>query len=190
MGDEYPDQWGEFLSRLRLHFFPALHNPKTSRKLPCPLAEKPRPLVDRAKTLFPESGVQEVHVSPSHLQLFLSLAFLISQNESRLEEADALYREALTLRSDFTNAYLNRGDVLLKMNRSKEAETMYQRAIQHDEENPDLHFNLGIVLMDQGRNSEALEEFNKALDIEPDHERALELSALLMQESSAQTTSI
>ncbi|PRD24235.1 UNVERIFIED_CONTAM: Tmtc3 [Trichonephila clavipes] len=39
--------------------------------------------------------------------------------------------------------------------------------------------------MDQGRNSEALEEFNKALDIEPDHERALEWSAILMQESSA-----
>ncbi|GBM61607.1 Transmembrane and TPR repeat-containing protein CG4050 [Araneus ventricosus] len=73
----------------------------------------------KAKTLFPEAGVEEeVHVTPSHLQLFLSLASLISQNESRLEEADALYREALTLRSDFTNAYLNRGDVLLKMNRS------------------------------------------------------------------------
>ncbi|GFT46833.1 protein O-mannosyl-transferase TMTC3 [Nephila pilipes] len=139
----------------------------------------------KAKTLFPESGVLEVHVTPSHLQLFLSLAFLISQNESRLEEADALYREALTLRSDFTNAYLNRGDVLLKMNRSKEAETMYQRAILHDRENPDLHFNLGVVLMDQGRSNEALEQFNKALDIEPDHERALELSAILMQESSA-----
>ncbi|GIY00469.1 protein O-mannosyl-transferase TMTC3 [Caerostris darwini] len=72
----------------------------------------------QAKTLFPESGVEEeVHVTPSHLQLFLNLASLISQNESRLEEADALYREALTLRSDFTNAYINRGDVLLKMNR-------------------------------------------------------------------------
>ncbi|KFM62557.1 Transmembrane and TPR repeat-containing protein, partial [Stegodyphus mimosarum] len=47
-------------------------------------------------------------VTPNHLQLFLNLAFLISQNVSRLEEADALYKEALNLRSDFTNAYLNR----------------------------------------------------------------------------------
>ncbi|XP_055946198.1 protein O-mannosyl-transferase Tmtc3-like [Argiope bruennichi] len=140
----------------------------------------------KAKTLFPEAGVEEeVHVTPSHLQLFLSLASLISQNESRLEEADALYREALTLRSDFTNAYLNRGDVLLKMNRSKEAETMYYRALEYDQRNPDLHFNLGIVLMDQGRNKEALEQFNKALDIEPDHEKSLELSAILMQDSGA-----
>ncbi|XP_054714335.1 protein O-mannosyl-transferase TMTC3-like [Uloborus diversus] len=139
-----------------------------------------------AKSLFPgseRSYEEKTHVTPSHLQLFLNLAFLISQNDSRLEEADALYLEALKLRSDFTNAYLNRGDVLLKMNRTKEAEAMYHRALQHDESNPDLYFNLGVVLMDQGRNEEALNQFNKALDIEPDHEKSLEFSAVLMHES-------
>ncbi|GIX87372.1 protein O-mannosyl-transferase TMTC3 [Caerostris darwini] len=60
---------------------------------------------------------------------------------------------------------------------------MYHRALEYDERNPDLHFNLGVVLMDQGRNNEALEQFNKALDIEPDHEKALELSAMVMQDS-------
>ncbi|XP_071036207.1 protein O-mannosyl-transferase Tmtc3 [Parasteatoda tepidariorum] len=139
-----------------------------------------------AKSLFPgpeETMEREVRVTPNHLQLFLNLAFLISRNDSRLEEADALYREAITLRSDFTNAYLNRGDVLLKMNRTKEAEAMYQRALEFDDSNPDLYFNLGIVLMDQGRNVEALELFNKALYIEPDHEKSLEFSAVLIHES-------
>ncbi|GFV62445.1 protein O-mannosyl-transferase Tmtc3 [Trichonephila clavipes] len=77
----------------------------------------------KAKSLFldpEETREREVRVTPNHLQLFLNLAFLISRNDSRLEEADALYREAITLRSDFTNAYLNRGDVLLKMNRLME----------------------------------------------------------------------
>ncbi|GFS42322.1 protein O-mannosyl-transferase TMTC3 [Nephila pilipes] len=140
----------------------------------------------KAKSLFldpEETREREVRVTPNHLQLFLNLAFLISRNDSRLEEADALYREAITLRSDFTNAYLNRGDVLLKMNRTKEAEAMYQRALEFDDSNPDLYFNLGIVLMDQGRNVEALELFNKALYIEPDHEKSLEFSAVLIHES-------
>ncbi|KAG8201524.1 hypothetical protein JTE90_011199 [Oedothorax gibbosus] len=145
----------------------------------------------RAKSLFlggggsPEAArrEEEVRVTPNHLQVFLNLAFLISRNDSRLEEADALYKEAITLRSDFTNAYLNRGDVLLKMNRTKEAEAMYQRALEFDDSNPDLYFNLGIVLMDQGRNVEALELFNKALNIEPDHEKSLEYSAVLIHES-------
>ncbi|GIY21497.1 protein O-mannosyl-transferase Tmtc3 [Caerostris extrusa] len=98
---------------------------------------------------------QEIHVTPSHLQLFLNLASLISQNASRLEEADAIYKKALMLRSDFTKAYLNRGD-------DQEAEAMYHRALEYDDTNPDLYFNLGVVLMDQGRNSEALEFFNKS----------------------------
>ncbi|GFR19311.1 protein O-mannosyl-transferase TMTC3, partial [Trichonephila clavata] len=141
----------------------------------------------KAQILLPGPEMEsqkEIHVTPSHLQLFVNLASLISQNASRLEEADALYREALTLRSDFTKAYLNRGDVLLKLNRTKEAEAMYLRALEYDDTNPDLYFNLGVVLMDQGRNSEALDFFNKALDVEPDHEKSLEFSAILMHGSN------
>ncbi|GIY13968.1 protein O-mannosyl-transferase TMTC3 [Caerostris darwini] len=144
-------------------------------------------IYQKAQTLLPgpeAKSQQEIHVTPSHLQLFLNLASLISQNASRLEEADAIYKKALMLRSDFTKAYLNRGDVLLKLNRTKEAEAMYHRALEYDDTNPDLYFNLGVVLMDQGRNSEALEFFNKALDVEPDHEKSLEFSAILMQGSS------
>ncbi|KAG8188777.1 hypothetical protein JTE90_009173 [Oedothorax gibbosus] len=146
---------------------------------------KAKNLLPRVESLEGKGKSEEVRVGPNHLQLFLNLASLISQNDSRLEEADQLYQEALTLRSDFTNAYLNRGDVLLKMNRSKEAEAMYHRALEFDDGNPDLQYNLGVVLMDQGRNREALERFNKALDIEPDHEKSLELSAILMQEFGA-----
>ncbi|XP_035219189.1 protein O-mannosyl-transferase Tmtc3-like [Stegodyphus dumicola] len=143
----------------------------------------------KAQTLLPGLEIEsreDIHVTPSHLQLFVNLAFLISQNDSRLEEADALYKEAITLRSDFTNAYLNRGNVLLKMNKTKEAEAMYHRALKYDETNPDLYYNLGVVLTDQGRNAEALEFFNKALDLEPNHEKSLELSAVLMQDSALQ----
>lgn len=47
----------------------------------------------KAKRMFPSPDIkstEETHVTPSHLQLFLNLAFLISQNDSRLEEADAV----------------------------------------------------------------------------------------------------
>lgn len=134
-----------------------------------------------------EAVMEKTYVSANHLQLYLNLALLISRNNSRLEEADELYRQAITLRSDFSNAYLNRGDVLLKMNRTKEAEDMYHRALQIDDNNPDLYFNLGIVLMDQGRSIEALDFFNKALDINPDHEESLVLSSILIRESGLST---
>ena len=52
------------------------------------------------------------------------------RDPSRLEEADALYREAISMRADYVQAYINRGDVLLKLNRSDEAqEVSYPRTL-------------------------------------------------------------
>ncbi|XP_076332869.1 protein O-mannosyl-transferase Tmtc3-like isoform X2 [Tachypleus tridentatus] len=145
----------------------------------------------KAKALLPQTenpAETETHVTPSHLQVFLGLASLLSKNTSRLEEADALYREAIRLRSDYTAAYLNRGDVLLKLNRSKEAEDMYIRALQFDADNPNLYYNLGVVLMDQGRSEEALTFFSRALELEPQHKQALLNSAMLLQDRNMQKT--
>ncbi|XP_076363291.1 protein O-mannosyl-transferase TMTC3-like [Tachypleus tridentatus] len=102
----------------------------------------------KAKAMLPlneKPTDMETHVTPSHLQVYLGLASLLSKNKSRLEEADALYREAIRLRADYTAAYLSRGDVLLKLNRSKEAEDMYIRALQFDADNPNLYYNQSLI---------------------------------------------
>ncbi|XP_022249300.1 transmembrane and TPR repeat-containing protein CG4050-like [Limulus polyphemus] len=125
-----------------------------------------------------------LRVTQSYLQVLVSLASLLSLNSTRLEEADNLYREVISIRTDFTEAYVNRGNLLLKLNRSKEAETMYCRALEFDQLNPDIYHNLGVILIDQGRNYDALSFFNKALEIDPDHGPALMNSAILIQESN------
>ncbi|XP_013791998.2 transmembrane and TPR repeat-containing protein CG4050-like, partial [Limulus polyphemus] len=140
----------------------------------------------KAKSLLPQARwgkTSEVRVTQTHLQLFLNLASLISRNHTRLEEADALYQEVIKLRSDYTGAYLKRGDFLMKINRTKEAEAMYEQALQFDTHNPDLYHNLGVLLVDQRKSQEALAMFNRALDIDPDHEKSLVSSAILIQES-------
>lgn len=74
--------------------------------------------------------------------MFLNLANLIAKNETRLEEADLLYRQAISMRADYTQAYINRGDVLLKLNRTKEAQEVYERALFYDSNNPDIYYNV------------------------------------------------
>ena len=59
---------------------------------------------------------------PGCVNSFKTIAFLMRRDPSRLEEADALYREAISMRADYVQAYINRGDVLLKLNRSDEAQ--------------------------------------------------------------------
>ncbi|XP_050443684.1 protein O-mannosyl-transferase Tmtc3 [Adelges cooleyi] len=139
----------------------------------------------KAKSLLPKAKPGESYqarIAPNHLNVLLNLANLIAKNQSRLEEADMLYRQAISMRSDYTQAYINRGDVLLKLNRTKEAQEVYERALFYDTDNPDIYYNLGVVLLEQGKHSQALAYLDKALEFDPDHEQALLNSAILLQE--------
>nr|NVI79234.1 putative transmembrane and TPR repeat-containing protein CG4050-like protein [Cucujiformia] len=82
----------------------------------------------RAKSLLPKAKPGEsyqTNIAPNHLNVFVNLANLISKNSTRLEEADLLYRQAISMRADYTQAYINRGDILMKLNRTKEAQEVY-----------------------------------------------------------------
>ncbi|XP_063987197.1 protein O-mannosyl-transferase Tmtc3 [Diachasmimorpha longicaudata] len=139
----------------------------------------------RAKSLLPKAKPGESYqarIAPSHLNVFVNLANLIAKNGSRLEEADLLYRQAISMRADYTQAYINRGDVLIKMNRTKEAQEVYERALVYDSSNPDIYYNLGVVYLEQGKASQALAYLDKALEFDPEHEQALLNSAILLQE--------
>lgn len=139
-----------------------------------------------AKALLPrakQGETYEARVAPNHLNVFLNLATLISKDGSRLEEADALYRQAISMRADYTQAYINRGDILVKMNRTEEARAVYETALSFEADNPDLLYNMGVVLVNQKKVEQALSYLDRALEHDPDHPQALLTSAILIQES-------
>jgi len=138
-----------------------------------------------AKQLLPrpQPGKKLVtRIAPNSLSLFLNLGNLVARNRSRLEEADALYRQAIAMRADYVQAYINRGDVLLKMNRTEEALAVYKSALSFDAANPDIHYNLGVVALEQGRPDQGLKYLNRALELDPQHKEALLNSAIVIQE--------
>ncbi|XP_054242526.1 protein O-mannosyl-transferase TMTC3 isoform X1 [Indicator indicator] len=139
-----------------------------------------------AKSLMPQiipGKKYAARVAPNHLNVYINLANLIRANESRLEEADQLYRQAISMRPDFKQAYISRGELLLKMNKPLKAKEAYLRALELDRSNADLWYNLAIVYIELKDPAEALRNFNRALELNPAHKLALFNSALLMQES-------
>ncbi|XP_072257327.1 protein O-mannosyl-transferase TMTC3 [Pyxicephalus adspersus] len=139
-----------------------------------------------AKSLMPQvipGKKYAARVAPNHLNVYINLANLIRANESRLEEADQLYRQAISMRPDFKQAYISRGELLLKMNRPLEAKEAYIKALELDGANADLWYNLAIVYIELKDPNEALKNFNQALELNRRHKLALFNSALLMQES-------
>ncbi|XP_072002628.1 protein O-mannosyl-transferase TMTC3 isoform X3 [Engystomops pustulosus] len=139
-----------------------------------------------AKSLMPQvipGKRYAARVAPNHLNVYINLANLIRANESRLEEADQLYRQAISMRPDFKQAYISRGELLLKMNKPLEAKEAYLKALELDGMNADLWYNLAIVYIELKDPNEALRNFNQALELNRRHKLALFNSALLMQES-------
>uniref|UniRef100_A0A0K2UVT7 dolichyl-phosphate-mannose--protein mannosyltransferase n=1 Tax=Lepeophtheirus salmonis TaxID=72036 RepID=A0A0K2UVT7_LEPSM len=139
----------------------------------------------KAKALLPQAKKGQrymARIAPQHLSVFLNLGNLISKDPNRLEEADRLYRQAISMRSDYVQAYINRGDILIKMNRTFEAQEVYEKALLYENSNPDLFYNLGVVFIERGLHQKALMYFDKALSVDPNHIQSLMNSAVLMQE--------
>lgn len=139
-----------------------------------------------AKSLMPQvipGKKYAARIAPNHLNVYINLANLIRANESRLEEADQLYRQAISMRPDFKQAYISRGELLLKMNKPSKAKEAYLKALELDRNNADLWYNLAIVHIELKEPNEALKNFNHALELNPKHKLSLFNSAILMQES-------
>ncbi|XP_016831711.1 protein O-mannosyl-transferase TMTC3 isoform X1 [Cricetulus griseus] len=139
-----------------------------------------------AKSLMPQiipGKKYATRIAPNHLNVYINLANLIRANESRLEEADQLYRQAISMRPDFKQAYISRGELLLKMNKPLKAKEAYLKALELDRNNADLWYNLAIVYIELKEPNEALKNFNRALELNPKHKLSLFNSAILMQES-------
>merc|ERR1719474_382024 len=138
-----------------------------------------------AQKLLPKASPGQkliTRIAPNSLNLFLNLGNLVARNTSRLEEADNLYKQAIAMRTDYVQAYINRGDVLLRMNRTEEALAIYNEALKYDRNNADIHYNLGVVALEQGKPDVGLKYLNKALELEPSHPEALLNSAIVIQE--------
>ncbi|KAF8796040.1 Protein O-mannosyl-transferase TMTC3 like protein [Argiope bruennichi] len=98
-----------------------------------------------AKNLLPKvrpGKTYQTHIVPRHLDLFLNLGNLLSKNHSRLEEAQQLYKEAISMKTDYIDGYMQRASLLLKLNRTEEAHDMYKQALKYDHMNPDIFYNI------------------------------------------------
>ncbi|CAD5112602.1 DgyrCDS1815 [Dimorphilus gyrociliatus] len=124
----------------------------------------------------------KTRVAPNHLGALLGLGSLISRNLSRLGEADSYYQKALRMRPSFIEAHLNRGDILLRMNKSDEALAQYRTALKYEPNNADILYNIGVVFLEKKNKIEALKSFEMGLKAFPEHKQTMYNSAILIQE--------
>ncbi|MDC3340478.1 tetratricopeptide repeat protein [Planktomarina temperata] len=87
----------------------------------------------------------------------------------RLDESIEVYKRALAIKPDYTDAYYNMGAAFQNQGNLEEAVEAYNKALNIKPDYVEAHYNKGIALKDQGKLVEAIASFNTALSIKPDY---------------------
>jgi tetratricopeptide (TPR) repeat protein/2-polyprenyl-3-methyl-5-hydroxy-6-metoxy-1,4-benzoquinol methylase len=90
----------------------------------------------------------------------------------RLDEAIALYRQALVLSPEYVGAHNNLGTALFEQEKLDEAEASYRLALTFGPGDAESHNNLGTVFYQQGKLDAAVARYHEALALRPDHAEA------------------
>jgi tetratricopeptide (TPR) repeat protein len=89
---------------------------------------------------------------------------------TELPLALVLVDRALALDEETSEALVQRGLILKRMERLDEAEVAYREALARGVDTVELHNNLGNLLVSLGRRDEAAASFERALALDPDNE--------------------
>jgi Tfp pilus assembly protein PilF len=85
-------------------------------------------------------------------------------------EAIFHYRQALRVKSGFSDAHINLGNTFSLQENDEEAIRHYRAALKSQPQNARLHVNLAMALEKTGRPDQALAHYLEAIQIDPDNE--------------------
>ncbi|MEH2458573.1 tetratricopeptide repeat protein [Nostoc sp.] len=94
------------------------------------------------------------------------------QDQDKLEEASAEYRQALHRNANHIEAHYNLGAALSKQGKHKEAIVEYREVLRLDPSDADAHNKLGMALYTQSKFEEAIVEYRQALHFNSNHANA------------------
>lgn len=89
------------------------------------------------------------------------------QLSHKYEEAIAVYRKAIVLDMENSEAYNGLGQVLAEQRRTEEAIASYRRSIEINPQNASAYSGLGNALADRRRLEEAIAAYRRSIEVNP-----------------------
>jgi tetratricopeptide (TPR) repeat protein len=120
-------------------------------------------------------GIQAIFGQSPKKVFKTGMEFYESQN---YEDAIQQFTEAIELKTDFTEAYVQRAESYLNLNRLEEAVQDFRRAIAFDTKNDELYFKAGKIYAEIGSDSLAREMLSSTLELD---KKYFEAYPLLME---------
>ena len=106
-------------------------------------------------------------------QAWFSVGYLSQEyKKNSLETAIHAYDQAIRSKSDFSEAYNNRGNAKSSLGRHEEAIADYDEAIRLKSDNAEAYYNRGVTKNNLGRHEEAIADYNETIRLKSDNAEA------------------
>jgi tetratricopeptide (TPR) repeat protein len=119
-----------------------------------------------------ETNPELTHAAPKAVDLHKQ-GFEAYSRENYTAALD-LYNQAIAADSNYTRAWMDKGNVLMRLNRYEEAISVYDVVLDREEYLAEVWNSRGEALMAIGNNTAARESFDKAIKIAPEYTKAKE----------------
>lgn len=109
------------------------------------------------------------HKDSDAFDIHIELANIFHNIMGNLKQALYHYDKVLEIDESYIDAYLNMGEIFLKLKMNKDALRSYFKAVQLEKNCIIAYINIACIFKDKGDFSDALSVFDHVLRIEPNH---------------------
>jgi DNA-binding transcriptional MerR regulator len=118
---------------------------------------------DVVRVLRPSAGRERARTA---YELYLR-ASQLDEDPLSMDDAEALYREAISLDPWLAIAYTNLGNIRFRRHDADAAELLYKKALEIDARQPEAQYNLGYVMLERGQPELSVPLFHGAIEADP-----------------------
>lgn len=118
---------------------------------------------DVVRVLRPSAGRERARTA---YELYLR-ASQLDEDPATMDEAERLYRQAISLDPWLAIAYTNLGNIRFRRQDPEGAEAMYRKALEIDARQPEAQYNLGYVTLERGDPEASIPLFLGAIEADP-----------------------
>jgi tetratricopeptide (TPR) repeat protein len=118
---------------------------------------------DVVRVLRPSAGRERARTA---YELYLR-ASQLDEDPLSMDDAEVLYREAITLDPWLAIAYTNLGNIRFRRHDAEAAEVLYKKALEIDVRQPEAQYNLGYVMLERGQPELSVPLFHGAIEADP-----------------------
>ncbi len=118
---------------------------------------------DVVRVLRPSAGRERARTA---YELYLR-ASQLDEDPLSMDDAEVLYREAITLDPWLAIAYTNLGNIRFRRHDAEAAELLYKKALEIDVRQPEAQYNLGYVMLERGQPELSVPLFHGAIEADP-----------------------